>query len=304
MATTRLTGPQAGRLLRLATAASVTTASVLIAVKLFAFLLTDSVSILSTLVDSLLDAGASLLSLFAVRHALVPADREHRFGHGKAEPLAALGQAAFIAGSAIFLVIEASQRFVSPRPVTHGDIGIAVMVFSILATLGLVSLQRYVIRRTGSLAIKADSLHYVGDILVNAAVIVALLATTQLGWRYIDPIFGVIIAAYILFNAWQIAKGALDMLMDRELPEQDRQKIRDLALAHPLVVGIHDLRTRASGPQIFIQAHIEMDGSLSLLKAHSVADEVEERLHEAFGGAEVILHQDPHGIEERRSSFE
>ena len=304
MATTKLTGPQAGRLLRLATAASVTTASVLIAVKLVAFLLTDSVSILSTLVDSLLDAGASLLSLFAVRHALVPADREHRFGHGKAEPLAALGQAAFITGSAIFLMIEASQRFVSPRPVTHGEIGIAVMVFSILATLALVALQRYVIRRTGSLAIKADSLHYVGDILVNAAVIVALVATTQFGWRYIDPIFGVIIAVYILYNAWQIAKGALDMLMDRELPEEDRQKIRDLALAHPSVVGIHDVRTRASGPQIFIQAHIEMDGGLSLLKAHSVADEVEERLLEAFGGAEVILHQDPHGIEERRSHFE
>ena len=303
-ASTRLTGPEAARLLRLATTASVATACLLIVLKLVAFLLTDSVSILSTLVDSLLDAAASIVTLIAVRPALVPPDREHRFGHGKAEPLAALGQAAFITGSAIFLVIEASQRFVSPRPLTHGDIGIGVMVFSILATLALVSFQRYVIRRTGSLAIKADSLHYVGDILINGAVIVALLMTAQFGWPYVDPVFGMAIAAYILFNAWQIATGALDMLMDRELPEQERQRIRDIALAHASVVGIHDLRTRTSGPQIFIQAHIEMDGGLSLLKAHSIADEVEDELRRAFPGAEVILHQDPYGVEEPRAVFE
>lgn len=299
----RLTGPEAASLLKLATTASVATATVLIVVKLVAFLLTDSVSILSTLVDSLLDVAASIVNLIAVRHALVPADREHRFGHGKAEPLAALGQAAFITGSAVFLMIEASQRFVSPRALTNGDIGIAVMVFSILATLGLVTLQRYVIRRTGSLAIKADSLHYVGDILVNAAVIVALVITAQLGWRYADPVFGLAIAVYILYNAWQISAGAMDMLMDRELPEQDRRRIIDLALAHPSVKGLHDLRTRASGPQIFIQGHIEMDGAFSLLKAHDIADEVEAELRQAFPGAEVILHQDPFGIEEERSDF-
>lgn len=299
----RLTGPEAASLLKLATTASVATATLLIVVKLVAFLLTDSVSILSTLVDSLLDVAASVVNLIAVRHALVPADREHRFGHGKAEPLAALGQAAFITGSAVFLMIEASQRFVSPRPLTNGDIGIAVMVFSIAATLSLVALQRYVIRRTGSLAIKADSLHYVGDILVNAAVIVALVITAQLGWRYADPVFGLAIAVYILYNAWQISAGAMDMLMDRELPEEDRRRIIDLALAHPSVKGLHDLRTRASGPQIFIQGHIEMDGAFSLLKAHDIADEVEAELRQAFPGAEVILHQDPFGIEEERADF-
>ncbi len=301
--TQRLTGPEAASLLKLATTASVATATLLIVVKLVAFLLTDSVSILSTLVDSLLDVAASIVNLLAVRHALVPADREHRFGHGKAEPLAALGQAAFITGSAVFLMIEASQRLVSPRPLTNGDIGIAVMVFSIVATLSLVTLQRYVIRRTGSLAIKADSLHYVGDILVNAAVIAALVITAQLGWRYADPVFGLAIAVYILYNAWQISVGAMDMLMDRELPEQDRRKIIELALAHPSVKGLHDLRTRASGQQIFIQGHIEMDGAFSLLKAHDIADEVEVELRKAFPGAEVILHQDPHGIEEERADF-
>jgi ferrous-iron efflux pump FieF len=291
---TRATGAEAARLLHLATTASVATACLLIVVKLAAFVVTDSVSILSTLIDSLLDAAASFVNLIAVRHALAPADREHRFGHGKAEPLAAMGQAAFITGSAIFLLIEAGQRFFSPRPIANGEVGIAVMVFSIVATLVLVALQRHVIRRTGSLAISADQLHYAGDVLVNGAVILALILSAELGWRFADPIFGIGIAAFILFNAWQIASGALDMLMDRELPEEERSRIRAVILDHPGVLGIHDLRTRASGPQIFIQCHIELDSSLSLLQAHAIADEVEDRLRRSFPEAEVIVHQDPH----------
>jgi ferrous-iron efflux pump FieF len=293
--------PGDARLLRLATYASVGTASVLILVKIFAWYLTDSLSLLATLIDSLLDVAASLVNLFAVRHALVPADREHRFGHGKAEPLAALGQAAFISGSAVFLVIEAISRFSHPRPLLHGEVGIAVMVFSILATLLLVAFQRYVIRRTSSIAIRADSLHYVGDLLVNAAVIVALLLIANFGWTFIDPLFGLAIAAYILFNAWIIARGALDMLMDRELPEEDRRRIRELVLDDREIMGLHDLRTRASGPQTFIQCHIEMDGDLRLHEAHAIADRAEDRLREAFPGAEVIVHQDthpPHGARE------
>ncbi len=289
-----MTGDEAARLLRLATIASVATAGVLIVVKLVAFLFTDSISILSTLIDSLLDAAASVVNFLAVRHALVPADREHRFGHGKAEPLAAVGQAIFITGSAVFLLIEAGQRFFSPRPLVNTEIGIGVMVFSIVATLCLVTLQRYVIRRTGSLAISADQLHYTGDILVNGAVIVALVLAAELGWRFVDPTFGIAIAAYILYNAWQIAAGALDMLMDRELPEEERARIRQVILAHDGVLGLHDLRTRASGPQIFVQCHIELDPGLSLLTAHDIADDVENELREAFPGAEVIIHQDPY----------
>lgn len=289
----RVVGNEAARLLRLATTAAVATALLLIVVKLAAFLLTDSVSILSTLIDSLLDAAASLVNLVAVRHALVPADREHRFGHGKAEPLAAMVQAAFITGSAIFLVIEAVPRFFTPQPVANEAIGIAVMAFSIVATLALVALQRHVIRRTGSLAISADQLHYFGDVLVNCAVILALVLATQLGWSFADPLFGIGIAAYILYNAWQIASGALDMLMDRELPEEERARIRSVIQAHRDVLGIHDLRTRASGPQIFIQCHIELDAGLGFLQAHAIADAVEADLCRAFPGAEVIIHQDP-----------
>ncbi len=289
---------EAARLMRLATYASVAVASFLILIKLAAWRYTDSISLLSTLIDSLLDAVASLINLFAVRHALVPADREHRFGHGKAEPLAALGQTAFIAGSALFLVIAAGQRLFDPRPVLHGGIGIAVMVVAIVVTFALTRFQASVVRQTGSVAIKADSLHYLGDILVNGAVIVALLLASEFGWTIADPLFGLAIAGYIAFIAWRIARGSFDMLMDRELPEAERARIREIALANPDVRDLHDLRTRSSGRRTFIQVHIEMDGTLTLYRAHSVADEVEAALREAFPGAEVMIHQDPHGLEE------
>ena len=293
----------AARLMRTATYASVAVAGTLIVVKLAAWLFTDSVSLLSTLIDSLLDAAASMINLLAVRHALTPADREHRFGHGKAEPLAALGQTAFIAGSAIFLVIEAGHRLFAPRPVLHVDVGIGVMILAIVVTFALTRFQAHVVRKTGSVAIKADSLHYVGDILVNAAVIVALLLASQFGWFIADPLFGIAIAGYILIIAWRIARGAFDMLMDRELPEPERARIRRIVLEHPSVIDMHDLRTRASGRKTFIQVHIELDGDLSLYRAHDVADEVEASLRAAYPGAEVIIHQDPHGIDEERASF-
>jgi ferrous-iron efflux pump FieF len=292
------TSAEAAQLMRLATYASVAVASSLILVKLGAWLYTDSISLLSTLIDSLLDAVASLINLFAVRHALAPADREHRFGHGKAEPLAALGQTAFIAGSALFLIFAAGHRIFNPRPLLHSDIGIAVMVVAIVATFALTRFQAHVVRQTGSVAIEADSLHYVGDMLVNGAVIAALLLASQLGWAIADPLFGLAIAGYITFIAWRIARGALDMLMDRELPEGERARIRQIVLAIPKVLDLHDLRTRSSGRRSFIQVHIEMDGKLTLFDAHGVADEVEAALREAFPGAEVMIHQDPHGLDE------
>ncbi len=285
---------EASRLMRLATYASLSVAVFLIAVKFAAWLFTDSVSLLSTLIDSLLDAAASLVSLLAVRHALTPPDREHRFGHGKAEPLAALGQSAFIAGSAIFLVIQAGYRAFHPKAIEHANIGIAVMVLAIVLTFALTRFQAHVVKRTGSLVIQADSLHYFGDLLINGAVIVAIVLSSELGWNLADPIFGIAIAGYILLTALRIGRGAYDMLMDRELPDEDRERIRDTVLAHPLVLSMHDLRTRASGPMTFIQLHIEMDGDLTLRRAHGVADEVENLLCQVFPGAEIIIHQDPY----------
>ena len=289
--------------MRRATYASVAVAGTLFVVKLAAWRFTDSVSLLSTLIDSLLDAAASTINLLAVRHALRPADREHRFGHGKAEPLAALGQTAFIAGSAVFLVIEAGRRLFAPRPVLQVEVGIGVMILAIVVTFALTRFQAHVVRQTGSVAIKADSLHYLGDILVNAAVIVALLLASQFGWFIADPLFGIAIAGYILIVAWRIARGAFDMLMDRELPEPERARIGRIVLDHPSVIDMHDLRTRTSGRKTFIQVHIELDGGMSLYQAHDVADEVEASLRAAYPGAEVIIHQDPHGIDEERAGF-
>ena len=212
----------------------------------------------------------------------------------EAEPLAALAQSAFICGSALFLVIQSVDRLLHPKIIESGTIGIAVMVFSIIATLALVAFQRYVVRHTGSIAIAADSLHYKGDLLMNLMVIVALLLSVNLGLVQADPIMGLAIAAYIVWCAWQIAKDSLQMLMDREIPDEDRARIGEIILGNEEILAFHDLRTRASGPQIFIQCHIEMEGSVSLWKAHDVADRIEHQLETAFPGAEVILHEDPY----------
>jgi len=296
-------GPRADRLRRLATYASVSVAGLLIAAKFAAWLETGSVALLSSLVDSLLDAVASLVNLIAVRHAMSPADREHRFGHGKAEPLAVLGQSAFIIGSAMLLLAEAVRRLIWPVPVENPPAGIAVMVLSIVVTIALVLYQRHVVRRTGSIAITADELHYRGDLVVNVSVIIALVLGPILGLPILDPLFGAGIGIWILYSAARLVRLSLLQLMDHELPDDERERIREIAQSHPDVVAAHDLRTRIAGPTAFIQIHIEMDGSLSLVRAHEISDEVEAMLRAAYPRAEVIIHQDPEGIEEPRSNF-
>jgi ferrous-iron efflux pump FieF len=292
-----------GRLMRLAGMASVGAAILLIAIKFVAFLQTGSVSLLSTLFDSALDAGASIVNLIAVRHALMPADAEHRFGHGKAEPLAGLVQVAFILGSSILLLTEVIDHFMSPQPVTAPELGIAVMAVSMLVTLSLVLLQRYVVRKTGSMAIKADSAHYGSDFLVNASVIAALVLSAQFGWWWIDPAIGLAIALFIAWAAVQIGREALDMLMDREMDDAERTRIKDIVRGHTQVLDLHDLRTRIAGRDRFIQFHLELDGALSLTEAHRISDAVETDVRAAFPDAEVIIHEDPAGVVERRASF-
>ena len=299
----RLPSEDAGPLMKLATYASVTVATVLIVAKAVAWVLTDSVSLLSTLIDSLLDVGASLVNLIAVRHALEPADREHRFGHGKAEALAGLAQAAFIGGSAMFLVVQAGERLINPRFVVNTEIGHGVMVLAIVLTIGLVVFQRYVVRKTGSIVITADSAHYQMDVLVNLSVIVSLLMVSEFGLVWADPAFAIAIAGYILWGAWQIGVASMNMLMDRELPDGDRQRIREIALAHPAVVGVHDLRTRSAGNQLFIQMHLEMNGDITLHDAHVISDQVEMSVMQVFPNAQVLIHEDPEGINEQRAVF-
>jgi ferrous-iron efflux pump FieF len=291
------------RHMRRATYASVSVAFVLICAKLVAWSLTDSVAMLSTLVDSMLDGLASVVTLIAVRQSLTPADREHRFGHGKAEALAAMAQAAFVAGSAIIVIFQAGTRLFNPVPLAATELGVAVMVFSIVLTLALVLYQKYVARRSQSVAISADALHYSGDLLINLAVIGSLVLTPILDFPYLDPLTGAGIAAYLLYGAWRIVGDALDMLMDRELPEEDRARIRAIAKTHEAVASLHDLRTRRSGSDVFIQLHLEMDGNMPLKKSHVIADQVEAEIQKAFAGAEVMIHQDPEGLEEEHPPF-
>ena len=293
----------AGRLMRLASIASVIAALALIGIKLYAYLATGSVALLSTLFDSLLDVGASLVNMLAIRHALAPADAEHRFGHGKAEPLAGLVQVAFILGSSILLLVEGFNHFTTPTPVTNPTIGIVVMVASILVTAGLIVFQRRVIRRTQSLAIKADSAHYLSDFLVNVSVIAALLLSAEFGWWWIDPLFGLGVALFIAVTAIGIGREAFDMLMDREMEDAERTQIKTIVRRHPQVLNLHELKTRVAGQIRFIQFHLELDGGISLREAHRISDAVEDDIMAAFPGAEVIIHQDPHGVAERRRVF-
>ncbi|HVM83578.1 MAG TPA: cation diffusion facilitator family transporter [Candidatus Binatia bacterium] len=295
--------PRTARLMRAAGVASVAAASVLIAIKLFAYLETNSVSMLSTLFDSALDLGASSVNLFAIRHALTPADSEHRFGHGKAEPLAGLVQVAFILGSSVLLLVEVGQHFLHPQAVVRQDLGIAVMVVSIAVTLALILFQRHVVKQTESLAVHADATHYFSDFLVNISVIAALILSSSFGWWWIDPLFGLLVALFIGYTALSIGKASLDMLMDREMEDADRDRIKEIVRAHPEVVNLHDLRTRVAGQHRFIQFHLELAPDILLKSAHRISDDVEERLMKAFPDAEVIIHQDPYGIDEPRARF-
>lgn len=290
---------ESARLLKLATTASVTTAALLIIAKLVAYIATNSVSVLASLIDSLLDAGASIINFFAVRYALEPPDSEHRFGHGKAESVAGLAQAMFVAGSGLFLIIESIERLATRPPLEDLGIGLAVMVFAILATLVLLLIQRHVIRLTHSVAIKADSLHYKTDLLTNTAIIIALILA-HFGWHGMDPVFALGVAAYILHSAWQIGREAFDDLLDRELPDDRREKIIAIATQHPKVSGAHDLRTRLSGRTAYIQLHLELDDQMRLVEAHKVADEVEDALRKAIPGADIVIHQDPASVVEHR----
>lgn len=281
------------KLMKSATVASVGVATVLIIAKLAAWMLSDSVSMLASLADSLMDSLASVLNLLAVRYSLQPADNDHRFGHGKAEFLAGLGQAIFISASAFFLLSQGVDRLLHPQPLKAVGLSIGVMVFSILATSVLVLWQKYVISKTQSVAIKADALHYVSDIAGNAGVIVALLFS-QLGWGMADPLFAIIISLFIGYNAVQIGSEAINMLLDRELPETVQKEIEAIAMSHTDIKGVHGLRTRQSGHTKVIQMHVELDGDMPLKRAHAVVECVEVALRKAYPGADVIIHQDPY----------
>jgi ferrous-iron efflux pump FieF len=288
------------RLRHYAAVASLALAILLASLKAGAAIATGSLAVLSSLIDSVADVAASAITFFSVRISQQPPDRRHRFGHGKAESLSALAQSTLVAGSALFVLLDAIGRMLDPAPLRAAGLGIAVMAFASLTTFALVLFQRHVIRRTGSQAIAADSLHYSADLAVNLSVIVSLIAVQHFGWPWLDPLLGLCIAAYLGWHALAIGRNAINVLMDHELPGPSRQRIKDLILAHPEVQGFHDLRTRESGSTVFIELHLELDPEMTVREAHDVTDRLEEELTQAFPDSEIIIHQEPAGLMDPR----
>jgi ferrous-iron efflux pump FieF len=285
--------------MKAATVASTSVALVMIGAKIVAWLATDSVSMLSSLIDSSLDLVGSLITFVAVRTALSPADTEHRFGHGKAEALAGLTQAGFITASGGALLLAVGERLLRPHQVEAEQIGLAISVLAVALTIGLVAFQTYVARRTNSLAIAADRAHYLTDLVSTLAAGAAIYLSGLLDQPMIDTVVAALIALYLMYGAWKVARGSIDGLMDRELRDSERQRVIDTVRAHAEVRGVHDLRTRSAGLTKFIQLHIELDPAMSFVDAHAIGDRIETEIEKAFPDAEIILHVDPLGVVER-----
>lgn len=268
----------------------------LVAIKAYAWLMTDSVSLLSSLLDSSLDVVVSTLNVMAVAYAAVPADEDHRFGHDSIEDIVGLVQAAFIGASALFLIYEASHRFTEPQPIQHAASGIIVLVISMLCALIIVLYERSVARRTGSLVVSADLLHYFSDFLVNASIILSLFLAAKPGWGMADPVIAVGIALYILQSAAKIGIRAFNNLMDRELPPEVLEEITRTLDGETAILGYHALKTRQSGSRRFIQLHLDMDESLSLKQAHEIGARIRDAIIARIGEAEIIIHEDPRNI--------
>jgi len=280
---------------KLAAICSSSVALILVIIKSYAWLVSDSSAMLASTTDSILDLFASVMNIVILRFALAPADKEHRFGHGKAESLAGLVQAAFVLGSALLLIFNGVERIINPREIVHNDIAIWVTIIAILLTLALVIFQRIVIKRTGSIIINADALHYQSDLLLNAGVLVAIFLSQGI-WVQADGAFTVAVALYLLFGAGQIIYQSVYQLMDHEISDAEIAKITTIILNHDHVLGMHELRTRQSGAQRFIQFHLEVEDSLSLLEAHSIGDEIEHEIDQAFASCEVFIHLDPSSV--------
>lgn len=280
---------------KLAAISSSSVALILIIIKFYAWLVSDSSAMLASTTDSVLDLFASLMNIVILRFALAPADKEHKFGHGKAESLAGLVQAAFVLGSAILLIFNGVERTINPRVIVQSNIAIGVTVVAIVLTLALVLFQRFVIKRTNSVVINADALHYQSDLLMNFGVLIAIVLS-QGYWLQADGVFTIAVALYLLFGAGNIIYQSVYQLMDHELSDEEREQIKTIVLAHKQALGLHELRTRQAGAQRFIQFHLELDDNLSLFEAHQIGDEIEANICKVLSPCEVFIHQDPSSI--------
>lgn len=279
----------------IAGAITISIAIALMVLKAIAWVQSDSAAVLASLVDSVMDVGVSAMNLLVIRFSLKPADEDHRYGHGKAEGIAALFQSAFITGVAIFLLLEAFSRFFNPGPVSSIDFSIGVMLVSMIMSVVIVTVQRFCMKKAPSLAVEADSAHYSSDVLVNAGAIATLLALRAGAPAIIDPVFAMLVFVYLVFTVRHIGQKAIDMLMDRELPPEVRQQIHGIILSHPQAYGVHDLRTRQIGMKWSISFDVEMDAKKSFQKIHEYARQIEKMIADAFPQAEVMIHMDPVG---------
>ena len=280
---------------RFAAVASTSVALLLVIIKLYAWLVTDSSAMLASTTDSMLDLFASLMNVIILKFALAPADEEHKFGHGKAESLAGLIQAAFVLGSASLLLFHGVDRIIKPQPIVQSEVGIWVTILAIVLTLALVIFQRYVIKKTGSVVISADALHYQSDLLLNLGVLAAIVLS-QGYWLQADGAFTILVGLFLIFGAGKIIWVSVHHLMDHELSAQELLQITEIILKHDQALGLHELRTRQAGQHRFIQFHLELDDSLSLLEAHSIGECIEEQITEALAPCEVFIHHDPTSV--------
>lgn len=288
--------PNSAMLNRSAAAASISVATLLIVLKSWAAWSTDSTAMLGSLADTALDLFASLAMLIGVWVAAQPADDNHRFGHGKAEALAAMFQVVLISISALGLAIRSVQQFTAGERTEAAAEGIGVSLVSIAVTLALLAWQRHVIRRTGSLAISTDHVHYKSDVFLNLAVIAALALDQYAGITGADAAFGLLIAVWLAWSGWLASHAAIEQLMDKEWPKEKKQRLLELLAHHPALHGVHDLRTRTSGNQDFVQFHVWVDPKMSVRDAHKVMDDIEDLLHAEFPDVEILIHADPDGL--------
>ena len=296
-----VTAEERSKLTQRAALASIAMAVTLIALKSYAALQTSSMAMLGSLADSGLDLIASLVVLLGVRIAAQPADFDHRFGHGKAEALASLIQVILITISALFIGFRAIQRLLAGAETGQAELGIGVSVIAIVLTAALITYQRHVVKRTGSLAIGTDRLHYSSDLLLNGSVILALVLDQFAGWTGADAVFGVLIAFWLLWGAWQASSDALDQLMDKEWPDDLRERFLAAAKEYPELAGLHDFRTRTSGTHQFAQFHVWVPPHWTVQEAHDRLDRAEEELRERFPNTEILIHVDPEGQTDRET---
>jgi len=296
-----VTAEERAKLTTRAAMASIAMAVTLIALKAYAALETSSMAMLGSLADSGLDLVASLIVLLGVRIAAQPADYDHRFGHGKAEALASLVQVILITLSAAFIGFRAVQRLLSGAETAAAELGIGVSVVAMVLTAALITYQRHVVRRTGSLAIGTDRLHYSSDLLLNGSVIVALALDQFAGLSGADAVFGLLIALWLLWGAWRASSHALDQLMDKEWPDELRERFLAAAREYPELAGLHDFRTRTSGTHQFAQFHVWVPADWTVKEAHDRLDRVEEELQQRFPNTEILIHIDPEGQTDRET---